>query len=43
MVALRGKDLVPAPLSEATAGLKLVTPDDVLVKTAKALGTSFGI
>jgi len=43
MVALKGKDLVPVPLSEATAGLKLVTPEDVLVKTAKALGTSFGV
>ncbi|MBN1283166.1 MAG: 6-phosphofructokinase [Proteobacteria bacterium] len=43
MVALRGKDLVPVPLGEATCSLKLVTPDHRLVTTAKAVGASFGI
>ena len=43
MVALQGKELVPVPLAEATAGLNLVTPDHTLVKTARAVGTSFGV
>ncbi len=43
MVALRGKELVPAPLSEATAGLNLVSRDHQLVATARAVGASFGV
>jgi len=42
MIALRGNAMVYADLEEATSGLKLVTPDHPLVKTALSLGTSFG-
>jgi 6-phosphofructokinase 1 len=42
MVALKDNALHGVPLADATAGLKLVTPDHELVKTALALGTRFG-
>lgn len=42
MVALRGSDIVPVDLKEATSGLKLVTPGNELIKAAKSVGTSFG-
>lgn len=43
MMALRGVNIVPASLEEATSGLKQVTPDHPLVITAKSLDTSFGV
>lgn len=43
MAALKNNDIVPVELSEATSGLKLVTPDHVLVKAARSLGTWFGV
>ena len=43
MVALRGTEIVPVSLEEATAELKLVSPDSYLVKAAKSIGTSFGV
>jgi phosphofructokinase-like protein len=43
MVALRGAEIVRAPLSDAVCGLKLVTPDHDLVKAAYSVGTSFGV
>lgn len=43
MVALRGCEIVSASLEDATSGLKLVTPDHELVRTARSLGTSFGV
>jgi len=42
MVALQGGRIVPALLSEAASGLKLVTKDHELVRMALSLGTSFG-
>ncbi|MFH1829239.1 MAG: ATP-dependent 6-phosphofructokinase [Pseudomonadota bacterium] len=43
MVALKGQDIVRAPLAEAAAGTKIVTPDNDLVKVAYSVGTSFGV
>ena len=43
MVALKGTDIVAVDLAEATAGLKLVTEDNPLLKCAMSLGTSFGV
>jgi len=43
LVGLRGKDIVTSPISEAIAVPRRVHPDSDLVKTAEALGTSFGI
>lgn len=42
MVALKGTEIVPVDISEAAAGLKLVTPNHPLVIAARSLGTSFG-
>lgn len=42
MAALRGGDVIPVDLEEATSGLKLVSPDHKIVKAAVSLGTSFG-
>lgn len=42
MVALRENCLVPVPLSEVEGKLKLVEPDDPLVRKARNMGTSFG-
>lgn len=42
MAALRGGDVIPVDLEEATSGLKLVTKDHKLIKAAVSLGTSFG-
>lgn len=42
MVAVKGNELVPVPLSEVGGRLKLVEPDNQLVRKARALGTSFG-
>lgn len=43
MVALKGTEIVPVGLEEATSGLKLVSPGHPLIKTAESLGTSFGV
>jgi 6-phosphofructokinase 1 len=42
MVALKGGALVPVPLSEVGGKLKLVEPDNQLIKKARSMGTSFG-
>lgn len=42
MVALKDNSLEAVPLADATAGLKLVTPEDGLLKAAVSLGTCFG-
>jgi 6-phosphofructokinase 1 len=43
MVALKGTKIVPVDLEEATAELKLVSPDHNLISIAKSVGTSFGV
>lgn len=43
MVALRGPEIVPVDIAEATSGLKLVPPNHTLVEAAKSVGTSFGV
>ena len=42
MVALHGNRIESVTLHEATANLKLVTPDNQMVTTARSVGTSFG-
>jgi 6-phosphofructokinase 1 len=42
MVALRGTDMVPVPIAEAIGRLRQVPVDGDLVRTARALGISFG-
>ena len=42
MAALHGSVVVPVPISEAVAKLKLVPRDHELIRVAKAVGTSFG-
>jgi 6-phosphofructokinase 1 len=42
MVALRPPDIVAVPLSEVVGKQRLVPPDYDLVRTARALGISFG-
>lgn len=42
MVCLRGSDIDSVPLEEAVSGIKRVDPDSELVRTAIAVGTSFG-
>ena len=41
MVAVRGMDIVPVPLSEVAGRLKTVMPDSPVVRHAKNLGISF--
>ena len=43
MVGLRGQNIVTTPIKEAIAVPRRVQPDSEIVKTAMALGTSFGI
>ncbi len=43
MVALKNTEIVSVPLAEVSGKLKLVQPDDKLVRQAKNMGTSFGI
>jgi 6-phosphofructokinase 1 len=43
LVGLRGKEIKTTPISEAIAVPRRVNPESDLVKTAEALGTSFGI
>ncbi len=43
MVGLRGQKIVTTPIKDAIAVPRRVQPDSELVKTAMALGTSFGI
>ncbi len=42
MIAYRGDECVPIPLSQVTGRRKTVTPDHPLVRTARLLGTCFG-
>ncbi|MEB3238475.1 MAG: ATP-dependent 6-phosphofructokinase [Candidatus Sericytochromatia bacterium] len=42
MVALRGQEIVPVPLSEATSSIKTVDPESALVRNARDLGICFG-
>lgn len=42
LVGLRGQEIKTTPIKEAIAKPRRVIPDGALVKTAKALGTSFG-
>ncbi|MBI6546961.1 MAG: ATP-dependent 6-phosphofructokinase [Cyanobacteria bacterium NC_groundwater_1444_Ag_S-0.65um_54_12] len=42
MVALRGTQIVPVPLAEATSRLKLVDPDCEIIRVARDLGICFG-
>ena len=42
MVAFKGNEIVPVPLSEVAGRLKYVDPNSSIVKEAKALGISFG-
>jgi ATP-dependent phosphofructokinase / diphosphate-dependent phosphofructokinase len=42
MVGVRGNSLVEVPLSEVATGQRLVSPDEPLIATARAVGTSFG-
>jgi 6-phosphofructokinase 1 len=43
MVGLRGENIVTTPISKAIAVPRRVEPESALVKTAEALGTSFGV
>ena len=43
MVALKGSEIVSVNIEDAIASLKLVEPDNPLIKIGHALGTSFGI
>lgn len=43
LVGLRGQDIKTTPISEAIAVPRRVIPDSDMVRTAKALGTSFGV
>lgn len=43
LVGIRGKDIKTTPIQEAIAVPRRVNPESDLVKTAMALGTSFGI
>ncbi len=42
MVCLRGSSISSVPLNEAVSGIKRVDPDSEQVRTALAVGTSFG-
>lgn len=42
MVAMKNNQIVPVPLKEISGKLKLVSPDDILVKRALKLGVNFG-
>ncbi|MFT3867197.1 MAG: hypothetical protein QM715_01755 [Nibricoccus sp.] len=42
MVALRPPDTVAVPITEAIGRLRTVPPDGDIVRTARALGISFG-
>nr|NIM11367.1 6-phosphofructokinase [Candidatus Aminicenantes bacterium]NIM83144.1 6-phosphofructokinase [Candidatus Aminicenantes bacterium]NIN17466.1 6-phosphofructokinase [Candidatus Aminicenantes bacterium]NIN41362.1 6-phosphofructokinase [Candidatus Aminicenantes bacterium]NIN89130.1 6-phosphofructokinase [Candidatus Aminicenantes bacterium] len=43
LVGLRGKEIKTTPIKEAIAVPRRVSPDSDLVRTARALGTSFGV
>jgi 6-phosphofructokinase 1 len=42
MVALRGSDIISVPIKDAVAKLKRVDPNGQEVRSALAVGTSFG-
>jgi ATP-dependent phosphofructokinase / diphosphate-dependent phosphofructokinase len=43
MAALRGRNVVPVSLKDAVKHIRLVSPKDPMIKTAIAVGTSFGV
>jgi len=43
MVRLKGQDITSVPIARAVARLKLVPRNHPLIKSARALGTSFGV
>lgn len=43
MAALRGRDIVAVSLKDAVRHTRRVNPRDPIIKTAKAVGTSFGV
>ncbi|MCP5104651.1 MAG: 6-phosphofructokinase, partial [bacterium] len=43
LVGLRGQKIKTSPIKEAIAVPRRVKPDDELVRTAKSVGTSFGV
>jgi hypothetical protein len=43
MVALRGQDILPVPVSDAIGRLKSVPADHALMKSARSVGTCFGV
>ena len=43
LIGLHGSEIGTVPLQEAVAAPRRVKPDSDLVKTAKALGTCFGV
>ena len=43
MVCLKGQDITSVPIARAVATLKTVPPNHPLIKTARAVGTSFGV
>ena len=42
MVALQNNEIVPVPLEEVAGKLKVVDPNESIIKEAKALGICFG-
>ncbi|MHB8158789.1 MAG: 6-phosphofructokinase, partial [Desulfocucumaceae bacterium] len=42
MVALSGNNIISVPIVDSIKNLKTVSPDDEMVKTAQAVGVSFG-
>jgi 6-phosphofructokinase len=43
LVGLRGSEIKTTPIREAVAFPRRVKPEDDLVRTARAVGTSFGV
>jgi hypothetical protein len=43
LVGIRGQDIVLTPIKEAIAIPRRVDPESHYIKTAEAIGTSFGI
>ncbi|MEM8544980.1 MAG: 6-phosphofructokinase, partial [Cyanobacteria bacterium P01_H01_bin.119] len=42
MVSWQNRQIVSVPIQSAIAQYRAVNPDDMLVKTARAIGISFG-
>jgi len=43
MAALKGRDVVPVRLKDAVKHIRLVSPKDPIIRTAMAVGMSFGV